>query len=219
MNRTLSAPWAAPRRTSASVLPVRRHHGQHHDRNADAHQRINVWVAGADEIGEIREVVGDLVDRGVALRTVHPHQLEHVSADPDERDGERVDGDLEGQHGGVLGVGSDERRRAAGRPERSGPLLRDQAGRDELDDEPTDRAPGEAGPGDKLRARERSTLVQLADDRAEVRPPDRLAALAKLKHEGLCSSLPNASARLLHGSGGVKPRVQLTVPGGAEAGR
>ena len=57
--------------------------------------------------------------------------------------------------------------------------------------------------------------VQLADDRAQVRPADRLAALSELvpsvQHAGLCSSLPKVCARLVHGGRGVKMRARGTV--------
>ena len=114
----------------------------------------------------------------MAARPVDPDQLEDVAAESDERDGERVDRDLEGQDDRVLGVRADERRRAAGVPSGAARSSDDEVGRDELADEPADRAPGEAGPGDELRPRQRAALVQLADDRAQVRPADGLAALA-----------------------------------------
>ena len=56
----------------------------------------------------------------------------------------------------------------------------DEAGGDQLADQAADRAAGQAGAGDELRARQRPAGVELADDRAEVRPANGLAALTDL---------------------------------------
>ncbi len=128
------------------------------DRDPDPDQRIDRRSPGAHQAGQLGQVGGDLVDRRVAPRPVDADQLEDLAAEPDEGDRQRVDGDLEGEDGGILRVGADQRRRPAGRPERRGPLLRDEVGGDELADEAADRAPGEAGPGHQLGARERAAL-------------------------------------------------------------
>ena len=68
-----------------------------------------------------------------------------MATDPDHGDGERVDGDLEGEHDCVLGGEADKRRRPTGQTERFPALFDDQAGGDEVTDEPADAAARQAG--------------------------------------------------------------------------
>ena len=115
--------------------------------------------------------------------------LEDRATEPDERDGERVDRDLEGEDDRVLRVGPDDRRRPARRAQRSCSLLRDEVGGHELADEAADRAAGEARAGDELGSGQRSASVKLADDRAEVGAADGLAALPDLDDHRVCVPL------------------------------
>ena len=89
-----------------------------------------------------------------------------------------VDRDLQGQDGGVAGDRSYDRRWTPRRSDASGRLLGGQPGADELADQATDRTPREAGANNELRARERTVLMEFAEDRAEVRPANALAPKA-----------------------------------------
>ena len=64
-------------------------------------------------IGEAGEIGGDRVDRAVAARPVDADLLEDLAAQPDDGRGERIDRDLESEDDGAVGLGPDERRRAA----------------------------------------------------------------------------------------------------------
>ena len=64
-----------------------------------------------------------------------------------------------------------------GGPSELAALLDDETGGDEVADEPADAAAGQPGALAELRARQRPVGVQHLDERAEVGPPDRLAAL------------------------------------------
>ena len=146
--------------------------------DADADVRLARRSARAElggQLGEVgrRSASTEEWPRGRSTRT----QVEDLAAQADHGDGERIDGDLEGQDDRALGVQPDERRRPAGRAERRRALLGHETGVDELADEAADRAPGQAGPGDELGSGERAADVQLTDDRAQVRPANGLAPL------------------------------------------
>src|SRR5207247_3048297 len=111
----------------------------------------------------------------------------------------------------------------------------DEASGDELADQAADRTPGEAGPRDEAGSRHRPAGVELADDGAEVRPPDRLApqpglvtngghevcvppaqigqtvprrsAAAAPVHGAVEAANPSASAGGQHGGGQVRPQA------------
>ena len=101
-----------------------------------------------------------------------------LAAQSDHGRRERIDGDLEGQHDAARRVEADDGRRSAGRAVRSGALLGDEVGRGQLTDEAADRAARQTGPRHELGPRRRAAAMQLPDDRAQVRPAHRLAALA-----------------------------------------
>ena len=104
--------------------------------------------------------------------------LEDLAAQPDDRGRERVDGDLEGQHDRAVGVQADERRRPARRAEAA--PARSSATRPAAASSPISaRIALRVSPvaRDELGARQRAALVELADDRAQVRAADGLAAL------------------------------------------
>ena len=133
--------------------------------------------ASADLGRELRQVIDDRLDRGVATGPVHAHEIEDLAAQADLGGGERIDGDLEGQDDRILGVHPDQGRRSPGRAQRGGALLGHEAGVHELADEAPDRAPGEAGQRDELGSGERAADVQLTNDRAQIRPANGLAPL------------------------------------------
>ncbi len=110
-------------------------------------------------------------------RPVDPHEVEDLTADPDDGHGEGVDGDLESQHDGPPGNEAHEWRRTTGQTERFPALLDDQTGRCEIADQPPDAAAGQAGALAELAARQRSVSVQGTHERAQVGPPHALAAL------------------------------------------
>ena len=83
------------------------------------------------------------------------------------------------EHDRAVRIDPDDRGGPTGRALRLGTLLDDEVGRGELADQRTDRAAGQAGTGDQLGARGRTAVVELADDRAQVRAMDRLATLAE----------------------------------------
>ena len=98
------------------------------DRDADADERP---PAGADPGAAVgassarSAAIVSSTDAVPAARSTRT-MLEDVAAQPDDRGGERVDGDLEGEDDRRLGVRPDERRRPPGRALRRGPLLADE---------------------------------------------------------------------------------------------
>ena len=79
----------------------------------------------------------------------------------------------------------------------------DEVGRGQLTDEAADCAARETGPCHELGARCRAARMQLPDDRAQVRPADRLAALADASKRvitDLCSFRSNGCATLVQES-------------------
>ena len=124
----------------------------------------------------------DLVDRRVPARPI----------DPDEARGPRRRARRPRRPASrprSRGPGRRPRRGSGGRAATAGPGVPSAHGRaprttrpasDELADQAADRAAGQPGPGDELGPRQRAALVELADDGAQVRPADRLAALPDL---------------------------------------
>ena len=114
----------------------------------------------------------------VAARPLDRDELEDVAAEPDHRhrpaSRRRSPGPARRRAAGSRRTSGDGR---PGVPSELAGLLDDQAGRHELADEPADAAAGQPGALHELRARERSVGVQHLHERAEVGPPDRLAAL------------------------------------------
>ena len=121
------------------------------------------------------------LDRRVAARPIDADELEDLAAEPDDRGRQRVDRDLEGE--------DDGRRRGSGGPAAT-------AARASRAARPAPRSTRPAATSspirprialrvspvadDELRPRQRAALVQLADDGAQVRPADGLAALPDL---------------------------------------
>ena len=66
-------------------------------------------VAPGEVADEGREVRDDVVDRELDTRPLDPDPLEGLAAEPDDGDRDRVDEDLEAQHGGAVGVQPHER--------------------------------------------------------------------------------------------------------------
>ena len=62
--------------------------------------------ASAASPGECR---GDVRDARAPARQVDPHMIEDLPAEPDGRGSERIDGDLQREHDGPVGIGTDER--------------------------------------------------------------------------------------------------------------
>ena len=58
---------------------------------------------------ESRECGGDVRDARAPARQVDPHMIEDLPAKPDGRRSERIDGDLQREHDGPVGIGTDER--------------------------------------------------------------------------------------------------------------
>ena len=103
----------------------------------------------------------------------------------------------------------DDRRRPARRAERRRASLVDESRGGQLADQAADRAPGQPGAGDEVRARERAVDVELANDRAEIGPPNRLAALPDL----VAANQPRTTTRFVILS--FKSRCQTRNTGGA----
>ena len=70
-----------------------------------------------------------------------------LAPEPDQRRGQGVDLDVEGQDDGAVRLRVDEGRGTSGRPEARRAPFRDEAARDQLTDQAADRTPGQAGPG------------------------------------------------------------------------
>jgi len=94
---------------------------------------------------ELGQICNDLIDRGMARRPIDPDQFENLAAEADDRDGDRVDRDLDGHDHGSRRIEADHRRGPPGRSARFGSFLGGESGDDEFADEATDRAAGEAG--------------------------------------------------------------------------
>src|SRR6185312_11008720 len=147
------------------------------DRDADAQEdRAQPWQV-PQSAGELDEVTGNFLGRRVAARSVDAQELDDRPVQSHDRRGERVDRDLEGEDHRGLAPGLDERRRPSRQPVGLGPRLDDEARGHEFGDQPADRAASQARPRDQLRARQRTPAMELARDRAQVRPPNRLTAL------------------------------------------
>ena len=120
-----------------------------------------------------------------------PRQLHDVPTEPDDRCGQRVDGDLQGQHNSAVGIEAHQQRTA----DRASPTARLGASttRPAATSSPTSRRMAlrvRPERSTELRARrERSVGVQrLHEQAAEVGPPDRLAALPSVPCHGICAS-------------------------------
>ena len=91
---------------------------------------------------------------------------------------------------------------------------------DEVADESADAAARQPGALAELRARQRPVGVQRLHERAEVGPPDRLAALPAVPCHGICASrAQNVGDRLPHGPVGVKGALRRRSSSGGRARR
>ena len=139
------------------------------------------------------------IDARAAAREVDPDEVEDLAAEPDGRRRQRIDGDLEREdHRAVRDPGGRAATAGPGVPSRvAGPSVA--------------RSPATSSPmrprialrvrpvrRDEVGARQRAAAVQLADDRAQVRPTDGLAAVSELvatdQHE-VCVPLSQMSVR------------------------
>ncbi len=148
------------------------------DRHPDPHDRAhrrNVQVPG-----EADEAVHDVVHGHVVERSFDADAIERPAAEPDDGRGHRADQDLEREHDRAGRLRPDEGRGPARRPEADRVALGHEARGGQLVHEVADRAAGQAGGGDELGAGARAVLMEDPEDGAEVRPMDRLAALARV---------------------------------------
>ena len=179
-----------------------------HDRDADSDEAPVCKRTCVHSRCERREVGGDGVDGRMAPGAVLADERPDDAAESDERNSERVDVDLERDDDAAVRVEPDPGRRPARRPAWRRWLLNDEIPRDELGDEPANRAPRQTRACRELRTRRGTAEMQLPDDRAQVRAADCFAALpdvvAPRLHGGLCSSLRNVCARLVHRQRHVK---------------
>src|SRR5207247_10759504 len=167
----------------------------------------------ADDPGQRGQVVDDRDERGMTALAVDPDVLEDLAAEADQGGRERVDLDVEGKDQRPIRCRVDQGRRPARRSEAGGAALADEASGDELADQAADRAPGEAGPRDEAGSRHRPAGVELADDRAEIRAPDRLAPQPGLvANGGHEACVPPAQI------GQTVPRRARTIGVGGRAG-
>ena len=145
---------------------------------------------------------------------------------PTSGHGQRIDRDLERQDGRSGGVRTDERRRPAGRALGRGaaPRARGRSD-DQVAQDGADPAAGEPGMLDEVGARHRPAQVQLADDRAQVRAPDGLAALARSWARAGRARTRRCRATYVIASYKLAPRVNAQSracgrsPGGSDADR
>ena len=81
------------------------------------------WMVLPEAGGKVDEVRDDLAGSEVPTWPIDAPKVEHLAAEAHIGSGERIDGDLECQHNGLIRVGADQRRRAAGSAQRFGSLL------------------------------------------------------------------------------------------------
>ena len=152
----------------------------------------------------------------MAARPVDPDVLEDLAAEPDQRGGERVDLDVEGQDDGPV-------RLAARRAATAGRACRATLARPSATRPPATSSP--MSPRIALRVRPvRATSPDRDSGPAawssrtielEVRPPDRLAAqpgLVRREVTRVCVPPAQISGRLYHDAGGVRLRLARTRP-------
>ena len=121
---------------------VAAHDADHPD--ADADHAVGVGQATQHRAREGGEVGDGLVDRAPVARPIQAHDVEDLAADRNGGDGQRVDGDLQGQDDAAARAGPDERRRTSGRALGGAALLGDEAGEGQLADEAANRAAGQS---------------------------------------------------------------------------
>ena len=77
--------------------------------HADADESLVIRAPPADGGGQGDETGHDFLDRRVAAGSVDPDLLEDAAAEPDDRDGQRVDLDIDGQDHGAVRLDLDHR--------------------------------------------------------------------------------------------------------------
>ena len=146
--------------------------------------------------------------RSCARGAVDPDELEDLAAQPDGAAASESTAISSARTTPPVGSGRTTGEGRPGVPSSAAGLLDGEAAGDELADQAADGAAGQPGAGDEVGAGQRAALMELPDDRAQVRPTDRLAALPELvatTQQGLCSSFSNVCARLVQPRGHVKP--------------
>ena len=160
--------------------------------HADPDLRPDRRSPGADDGREFSEVVDDGNERRMSALTVDSNVLQDLATRSDERRGQGIDLDVEREDDGPVRDRRDEGRWATRSPDAGGAPLGDQTTRHQLPDQAADGAPGETRPPDEGGSRHRTGRMQLADDRAQVRPADGFAPesrfVANGGHGDLCSS-------------------------------
>ena len=136
--------------------------------------------------------------------------------------GEAVDGDLEGEDDGAGRVGWTSGGRAAGRPVEGRRAFGHELAGDELADQAADRAAGETRARDQVGTGQRSTTMELPDDRPQVRSADGLAPMPEVvstDHHRVCVPLYQMSVRDWNNGPAVSSRVCALVRQPLRAGR
>ena len=162
---------------------VASHHAD--DRDADADQPLHR--------GRHEQRLAEALDFGHDVRGGHrsPQAVDanlaaHLTAEPDDRDRQRVDRDLDGERDRSVLRQPDLGRRAPASRRAARGALHDQSPLGELGDERGDGAPAELRPLGEVRARQGAGQVQVPQDHAQVVGPELLtaAAVAEVDLEG-----------------------------------
>ena len=112
-------------------------------------------------------------------------------------------------------VGLDEGGRPSGRPVEGRRAFGDELAGDQLADQRPDRAAGETRARDQVGAGQRSTTMELPDDRPQVRATDGLAPMTQLvstDHHRVCVPLYQMSVRDWNNGPAVSSRVRAGPP-------
>ena len=143
----------ASRSPSGTSTPAQVRGHRHHavaapddarDRDADADDAASRRASGRSATRAARSATTSSTESST-LRPVDPDPLEDLAAEADDARPRASRRRSRGQDGGAVGVQADERRGPAGRAERDGALLDDEAGGGQLADERADRAARQAG--------------------------------------------------------------------------
>ena len=162
------------------------------DGHADPDERVLGGQPVAEGGGQLGQVGRDVIDARPAAPDVHPNGIEDLAAEADGGRRQLVDRDLQAEDDGPVRVRADQRRRPARRAVEGRSLLGHETAGDEVPDERADGAAGQAGVRDEVGARGRTGTVEFADDGAQIRAANRLAAVAQLvttQHHRVCVPL------------------------------
>jgi hypothetical protein len=120
--------------------------------------------------------VDGLVDRDASAWPIETGGVQHRAAEPDRGNTHAVDEHLYGDGHVLIGHHRRDRRRPTWTAIGDGPPFDHEADSGQFADERADRAAGQPGAGDQLRARHRAVEVELAQDRGQVGAAHRFAA-------------------------------------------